>query len=70
MKIPVTINELRTNFERIISGFPSHLTGLMGDTIVENPQTIEFESLLDFKMASENSITQYKSIKPIYKNGR
>jgi len=66
LKIPVTSNELRTNLERIISGFPSHLAGLVGDTIVENPQTIEFESLLDFKMASENSITQYKSTKPIY----
>jgi len=66
VKIPVTSNELRTNLERVISGFPSHLNDLKGDTIVENPQTIEFESLLDFKMASENSITQYKSTKPIY----
>ena len=66
VKIPVTSNELRTNLERIIAGFPSHLNDLKGDTIVENPQTIEFESLLDFKMASENSITQYKSTKPIY----
>jgi hypothetical protein len=66
LKIPVTSNELRTNLERVVSGFPSHLTGLKGDTIVENPQTIEFQSLLDFKMASENSIIQYKSAKPIY----
>ncbi|MGZ8536690.1 MAG: hypothetical protein ACXWV9_00440 [Flavisolibacter sp.] len=66
LKIPVTSIELRTNLERVISGFPSQLIDLKGDTIVENPQTIEFESLLDFKMASENSITQYKSTKPIY----
>src|SRR5690349_15198260 len=66
LKIPVTSNELRTNLEKVISGFATHLIDLKGDTIVENPQTIEFESLLDFKMASENSITQYKSTKPIY----
>ena len=66
LKIPVTNNELRTNLEKVISGFPSQLSDIKGDTIVENPQTIEFESLLDFKMASENSITQYKSTSPIY----
>ena len=42
IKIPVTNNELRTNLQKIITDFPSHFTSLRGDTIIENPQTIEF----------------------------
>jgi len=66
VKTPVTNNELRTNLTRVVEAFPSHFSELRGDTLIENPQTIEFASLLDFKTARENSITQYKSIKPIY----
>ena len=66
VKIPITNNELRTNLEKVVAGFAGEFSNLKGDTLVENPQTIEFASLLDFKMASENSITQYKSLKPIY----
>ncbi|MFL5807957.1 MAG: hypothetical protein ACJ749_00470 [Flavisolibacter sp.] len=66
VKLPVTSNELRTNLTRVVEAFPSHFSNLRGDTLIENPQTIEFASLLDFKTARENSITQYKSAKPIY----
>jgi hypothetical protein len=66
IKIPVTNNELRTNLQKVIADFPNHFVHVMGDTLVENPQTIEFVSLLDFKMATENFFTQYKSTKPIY----
>ena len=66
LKIPVTSNELRTNLQKVIADFPNHFSVLKGDTLINNPQTIEFASLLDFKLAKENSIVQYKSIKPIY----
>jgi len=66
IKIPVTNNDLRNNLQKIIADFPNHLANFKSDTLVNNPQTIEFASLLDFKSALENSITQYKSLKPIY----
>lgn len=66
IKFPVTNNDLRNNLEKVISGFPEHFSGLIGDTLADNPQTIEFASRLDFKGAKENSITEYKSRKPIY----
>jgi hypothetical protein len=66
VKLPVTNNDLRTNLEKIIADFPSHFSGLRGDTLMDNPQSIEFASLLDFRMAAENSITEYKSTRPIY----
>ncbi|HEU4469512.1 MAG TPA: hypothetical protein VFR58_00390 [Flavisolibacter sp.] len=66
VKVPVTNNDLRNNLEKIISDFPNHLSSIKGDTLEVNPQTVEFVSLLDFKMASQHSITQYKSAKPVY----
>jgi hypothetical protein len=66
LKPPVTNNDLRTNLQKIIADFPGNFSDLKGDTLVDNPQSIEFTSLLDFKMAMENSITLYKSVKPVY----
>src|SRR5688572_8074044 len=66
-KFPVTDNDLRNNLEKIIADFPNDLSGVRGDTLENNPQTIEFSSLLDFKMAKQNSVIQYKSAKrPMY----
>jgi hypothetical protein len=66
VKLPVTNNDLRINLEKIIADFPHQLDALKGDTLADNPQTIEFSSRLNFNMAPDNVITQYKSEKPIY----
>ncbi len=62
----VTNNDLRINLQKVITNFPNHLASVKGDTIEVNPQSIEYASLLSFKMAQENSVTQYKGIKPVY----
>lgn len=66
VRVPFTNNDLRTNLEKVIADFPHHLSSVLGDTLVENPQTIEFTTVLDFRGALENSVTQYKSVRPIY----
>ena len=66
LRVPVTNNDLRINLQKIVSDFPNQFSALRGDTLIENPQSIEFASRLEFSGAMENSITQYKSIKPIY----
>src|SRR5690348_5669951 len=66
LRFPVSNNELRNNLEKIISDYPYGFSSLKGDTLVENPQTIEFSSRLEFKSAQENSITEYKSAHPVY----
>ncbi|MFL5774444.1 MAG: hypothetical protein ACJ75F_14875 [Flavisolibacter sp.] len=66
VRFPVTKNDLRNNLEKIISDYPYGFGSLKGDTLYENPQTIEFASRLDFKTAEENSITEYKSAHPVY----
>jgi len=66
LKVPVTNNDLRTNLQKIIADFPHQLSAVRGDTLADNPQTIEFASTLDFKGSMENSIVQYKSVHPLY----
>lgn len=59
---PVTNNDLRINLQKIIADFPNKLSSLRGDTLEVNPQTIEFASRLEFEMAPQNSIMEYKSL--------
>jgi hypothetical protein len=66
VKFPVTNNDLRNNLSRIISDYANGFTALKGDTIEVNPQTIEFASRLDFEGAEQNSIVEYRSLKPVY----
>ena len=63
---PVTNNDLRINLQKIVSDFPNQFSTLRGDTLIENPQSIEFASRLAFSGATENSIIQYKSVRPVY----
>jgi hypothetical protein len=65
-KLPFTNNELRTNLQKVISDFPRQMSTIKGETMAENPQTIEFATLLKFESVEDNSITQYNSKKPIY----
>jgi hypothetical protein len=66
LKVPVTNNDLRINLQKIVSDFPNQFSALRGDTLIENPQSIEFASRLEFSGAMENSIIQYKSVRPVY----
>lgn len=66
LKFQVTNNDLRNNLSKVIADFPNQFAALKGDTIAINPQMIEFSSRLQFREASNNSFTLYKSQKPIY----
>ncbi len=66
VKLPVTNNDLRTNLQKVVSDFPRHFSNLKGHILNQNPQTIEYASLLDFEMAPENMITEYTGHKPIF----
>lgn len=66
LRAPVTNNDLRNNLEKIINDYPNSFSSLRGDTLEIKAQSIEFTTLLDFRMAPENWITQYSSDKPVY----
>jgi hypothetical protein len=66
LKLPFTNNDLRTNLQKVVADFPKELSSIKGDVISEDPQTIQYASLLKFQGAEENSVTKYNSPKPIY----
>ena len=66
LRLPVTNNDLRNNLEKVIADFPNALNSIRGDVVANNPQTIEYATLLQFEGAEENTITQYISNKPVY----
>ena len=66
IRAPFTNNDLRNSLEKVINDFPRELNTIKGDVLVENPQTVEYASLLTFKGSEYNTITKYLSAKPIY----
>lgn len=66
LKFPVTNNDLRTNLQKIVADYPKQFSTLKGVVTADNPQTVEYASLLDFKGARDNTIIQYKSARPVY----
>jgi hypothetical protein len=66
IRAPFTNNDLRNSLEKVINDFPRELNTIKGEVLVENPQTVEYASLLTFKGSESNTITKYLSAKPIY----
>jgi hypothetical protein len=66
VKFPVTNNGLRNDLQKVIADYSNDFSSLKGDVIVENPQSVEYESLIQFSGAEGNSITKYNSTKSIY----
>lgn len=66
LRLPVTNNDLRNNLSKVISDYVEGFASLKSDTIIVNPQSIEFTTKLDFPGSEVNSITEYLSKKPTY----
>ena len=66
LKLPVTNNDLKNNLSKVISDYLEGFASLKSDTVVVNPQSIEFTTKLDFPGSEVNSITEYLSKKPSY----
>lgn len=67
LKIPGTGNpDVRNALEKVIGDFPKDFATLKGDEISNDPQTVEYESLLQFKSAERNTITRHSGKPPVY----
>src|SRR5436305_8402595 len=66
LRFPVTNNGLRNDLQKVIQDYMNDFPTLKGDVLVQNPQTVEYASLLIFSGAEGNSITKYNSTKNIY----
>ncbi len=67
LKLPSVGNpDVRHALEKVISDFPKEFASLKGEVLNTNPQTVEYASLLTFKSAEQNTITQYSGKLPVY----
>jgi hypothetical protein len=66
LRLPVTNNDLRNNLSKIVTDLPAGFASFKGAIINQNPQTVEYASLLKFQGAEENFITEYKGTRSIY----
>ncbi|HVF81478.1 MAG TPA: hypothetical protein VM884_06075 [Flavisolibacter sp.] len=66
-KVPGTGNpDVRHALEKVIDDFPKEFASLKGEVLNTNPQTVEYSSLLNFKSAERNTITEYSGKHPVY----
>ena len=66
LRFPVTNNGLRNDLQKVIQEYMNDFATIKGEVLVQNPQTVEYASLLTFSGAEGNSITKYNSTKNIY----
>jgi hypothetical protein len=58
--------DVRQALEKVIADYPRSFATLKGEVLDNNPQTVEYASLLLFKGAEKNTITEYSGKQPIY----
>ena len=64
--IPIK-NALQTDIAKVISDYPNGYKNIIGEQIIENPQSIEFECLVTVKDAVKCKLIKYSSnVKEIY----
>ena len=64
--IPIK-NAFQTDIAKVISDYPNGYKNIIGEQIIENPQSIEFESLVKVKDAIKCKLIKYSSnLKDIY----
>lgn len=66
IKFPGSNPDVRNALEKVINDYPKAFASLKGEVIANNPQTVEYESLLDFQSAERNIIVQYSGKEPVY----
>ncbi|MBB1283359.1 hypothetical protein HRH25_03160 [Flavisolibacter sp. BT320] len=67
LRLPGLSNpDIRQALEKVISDYPVDFATLKGEVLNNNPQTVEYASLLQFKSAESNTITQYSGKEPVY----
>ncbi len=58
--IPVK-NSFQADMAKVIADYPNHFKNLVGELLVENPQSTDYISLLSLKDAEECIVTKYSA---------
>lgn len=57
---------VRQALEKVLTDFPKNFSTLKGEVLNNDPQSVEYASLLRFETAEKNSITEYSGKLPVY----
>lgn len=67
LKLPGLSNgDVRQALEKVITDFPKNFSTLKGEVVSDEPQSVQYASLLPFKSAEKNTITSYSGKLPVY----
>lgn len=65
-KLPVN-SSLRNDMQKVVADYPKQFANLRGEILDENPQSVEYASLIKVEKAERCTITRYSSgSKPVY----
>jgi len=56
-------NTIRNDVKKIIEDYPNHFQNIIGELLIENPQSSDYSSLLKISGAEECTITKYSATK-------
>ena len=67
LRLPgISNSDVRQALEKVLIDFPKGFSTLKGEVLNNNPQSVEYASLLPFKSAEENTIIEYSGKEPVY----
>ena len=57
---------IASDVKKVIDDYPNHFTNILGELIVENPQSTDYQCNFSVNGAEECIITRYSSKKPVF----
>ena len=65
LKLPV-INRVTNDVKKVIEDYPNHFASLIGEMIVQNPQSTDYQCSFNANGAEQTTVTRYSSKKEMY----
>lgn len=65
LKLPV-INGVTNDVKKVVEDYPNHFANLMGEIIIQNPQSTDYQCTFNANGAEQTTITRYSAKKEMY----
>ena len=65
LKLPV-INGVTNDVKKVIEDYPNHFASLIGEVIIQNPQSTDYQCTFNAHGAEQTTITRYSAKKEMY----
>src|SRR5689334_12511593 len=61
-----TKSSIASDVKKVIDDYPNHFTNILGELIIQNPQSSDYQCNFTVSGAEECTITRYSSKKPVF----